>query len=118
MADRTSLTKTPALGTKTNAYTANAADLTMAAADSSNKNLFAASGKDLVVAHNTGVGTATVTIDNTGDDDITAYSLGAGEYAIFGPFGTENNWVQTTWKVHLEASSADVKFGVVDLSNF
>lgn len=119
---RTSLTPKVALGIRSDVYTANAADLTMAAADAANKNQVAASGKNLVIAHNTGMGAATVTISSVVNDlgrtgDIAAYSLGAGEYAVFGPFGIEG-WVQSDLKIYLEASAADVKFGVVDLSNF
>lgn len=116
---RTTLTKTTPLGKRTDKYTANAADLTMTAADTGNTNQFAASGKDLVIAHNTSVGTPyTVTIGNVvPENDIAAYSLGAGEYAVFGPFELDG-WVQTDWKVYLEGENAAVKFGVLDLSNF
>jgi hypothetical protein len=119
---RTSLTPKAALGIRSNVYTANAADLTMTAADVANKNQAAASGKNLIFAHNTGVGAVTITITSVVNGlgrtgDITAFSLGAGEYAVFGPFGIEG-WVQSDLKLYFEASAADVKFGVVDLSNF
>ena len=115
---RATLTKLTALGKRTDVYTANAADLPMAAANVSDKNQFAASGKDFVIARNTSVDTPyTITIENTGDDDITAYALGAGELAVLGPLGLDG-WGQTDWKVYLEASNAAIKFGVVDLSNF
>ncbi len=120
---RTVLTKLVALGTRTDAYAAaNSADLTMAAADVANKNQFAASGKDLVIAHNTGASPYTITVTSVADGlgrtgDIASFSLGAGEYAAFGPFYPDG-WVQTDGKVYLEASNASVKFGVVDLSNF
>lgn len=114
---RTTLTKTTPVGTRTDKYTAGAVDLTMTVADTSNKNQFAASGKDLVIAHNTGGAPYTITVNHTGTDDIVAYSLGAGEYAVFGPFNLDG-WAQTDVKIYLEASNALVKFGVVDLSNF
>ena len=119
---RATLTKTTALGHRSDVYTAGAAALTMTAADASNKNQFAASAKDLVIAHNTGASPYTVTITSTPDGlgrsgDIATYSVPAGVYAVFGPFGLDG-WVQTDGKVYLEASNAAVKFGAVDLSNF
>lgn len=115
---RTDLTKTTALGAY-GTYAVNAADLTMAAADVVNKNQFVASGNDLIVAHNTGASAYTVTISSAPDPygrsgDIAAYSIGAGEYAVFGPMKLPG-WMQTDGKVYLEASNAAVKFGVVAL---
>lgn len=115
---RTNLTKTTALGAY-GSYAVNAADLTMAAADVANKNQFTATGKDLIVAHNTGASAYTVTISSAPDPygrsgDITAYSLGAGEYAVFGPMEL-TGWMQTDGKIYLEAENAAVKFGVVAL---
>lgn len=112
---RINLTKTTPLGTRSDGC---AADLTMEAADASNKNQFAASGKDLVIAHNTGASPYTVTITNLdGADSISTYSLAAGEIAIFGPFDL-TGWCEADWKIYLEASNAAVKFGVLDLSKF
>jgi hypothetical protein len=117
---RALVTKTTALGAYA-AYTGNAADLTMAAANVADKNYFVAGGNDLVVAHNTGVGAVTVTITSVADPfgrtgDVTAYSMAAGEYAVFGPF-KNLGWAQSNGQVYLEASSADVKFGVVAVPN-
>lgn len=116
---RTTLTKTAALGAYGDYSVANAADLTMAAADTSNQNQFVASSRDLVIAHNTGGSAQTVTITSSDDPygrsgDIDAYSIGAGEYAIFGPF-KRPGWIQSDGYVYLEANSTDVKFGVVAL---
>jgi len=115
---RTSLTKTTALGAY-GTYSANAADLTMAAADVGDKNQFTFAGNDLVVAHNTAGTAQTVTISSVADPygrtgDIDTYSIGAGEYAVFGPFEAAG-WQQSDGKVYLEADSADVKLGVVKL---
>lgn len=115
---RTNLTKTTALGAYGN-YAANAADLTMAVADVANKNQFTATGKDLIVAHNTGASAYTVTISSAPDPygrsgDIAAYSIGAGEYAVFGPMEL-TGWMQPDGKIYLEAENAAVKFGVVAL---
>ena len=116
---RTTLTKTTALGPYGDYSAANAADLAMAAADTTNYNQFVASSRDLVIAHNTGGSAYTVTITSSDDPygrtgDVAAYSLGAGEYAVFGPF-KRPGWVQADGYVYLQASNAAVKFGVVAL---
>ncbi len=116
---RTSLTPKAVLGQKSNVYTANAADLTMTAADVANKNQATASGNDLILAHNTGAAPHTITITSIADvmgrtGDISAYSLGAGEYALFGPHKGDG-WTQTDGKLYFEADHAEVKFAVVQL---
>jgi hypothetical protein len=116
---RQSHTPLTALGTKTDAYSAGVADLTMTTADTVNKEDVVLTGNELIVAHNTNAGAQTVTVSSVVDEmgrtgDITTYSLAADDYAIFGPFGTEG-WRQTGGKLHFEASHADVKLGVVKL---
>lgn len=116
---RQSHTPLTALGTKTDAYSANAADLTMTAADVANKEQVTLTGNELVIAYNANAGAQTVTISSVVDDmgrtgDVTTYSIGAGEYAVFGPFGTEG-WRQSDGKLYFEATHADVKLGVVKL---
>ena len=115
---RTTLTKTTALGAYGDYSVADSADMAMTAADISNQNQFVASARDLVVAHNTGGSAYTITITSIEDPHygrlgtITTYSLGAGEYAVFGPF-KRAGWVQSDGYVYLEANNALVKFGVV-----
>jgi hypothetical protein len=116
---RVTLTAKAALGPFGAYSVANSADLTMTAANISDKNQVACSGNDLIIAHNTGAGAHTITITSYTDPynrtgDITAYSLGAGEYAIFGPFKALG-WQQADGKIYFEANDAEVKFGVVAL---
>jgi hypothetical protein len=115
---RTSLTPLTALGAY-GTYSANAADLTMTAADTSNQNQCAMSAKVLLIAHNTGASEHTVTVTSVSDPygrtgHITTYALGAGEYAVFGPF-VPSGWVQSDGKLYFEANHAEVKLGVVKL---
>jgi hypothetical protein len=101
--------------------TANSRDLAMQAADPSLKNYTPlVEGKTLLIAQNTDSGAHTVTITSIVDafnrtGDVTAYSLGAGELAIFGPF-KEAGWKHLdTGEVGIwfEANDATVKFAVV-----
>lgn len=116
MADRTTLVKTVAPG----GYASAGVTVTMAAADIVNQNRFVASGKDLVVAWNSGVGANTVTITSSDDDkgrleNITAESIAANAVRIFGPFKTLG-WRQSGLQyIHLEANSAEVFLGVIQL---
>lgn len=117
---RTSLTVTTALGAYPSLQpAANACDLTMTAADIVNYNQATCSGNDLIIAHNTSGGALTVTITSVADGhnrtgDITTYSVGAGEYAVFGPFKSAG-WMQSDGKLYMAASAADVKLGVIAL---
>jgi len=116
---RTTLTPQNPPGAYPGTIAANAADMTFAAADVANKNQFAATGKELLVVRNDNVGAQTVTINSVVDTfkrtgDITAYSLGASEYAFFGPFPV-GGWRQTDGNLYLEGSHADIKFAVIRL---
>lgn len=115
---RTALTAKTPVGAY-GSYSANAADLTMTAADTSDQNSCVASGNDLIIAHNTDSGAHNITITSVANEkgrsgDISSYSLGAGEYAIFGPFLLPG-WEQTDGSLYFEADDATVKFGVVAL---
>lgn len=112
---RTALTKTAAPGSTNYSGAA----LTMTAADVSNKNEFVASGRDLVVAHNAGATSRTVTITSAADPygrtrDIAAVAIAAGVYMVFGPLEL-TGWQQPDGRVYLEANHAEVKFGVLSL---
>lgn len=113
---RTDLTKTNAT---VGGYPTAGVAITMTAADTVNQNQFAAQGQDLVIAHNTGVTGHTVTITSAADPygrtgDITAESIAAGEYRVYGPF-PRIGWEQSDGKFYLEANDAEVKFGVIKL---
>src|SRR5689334_19627624 len=110
---RQTLTKLTVLGSfPTLPITANAADLPMTAADATNKEQFVLDGKHIIIAHNTGAGARTVTLTSVADagnartGDITAYSIGAGEYAAFGPFDRQG-WMQTAGYMYIEAEHAE-----------
>jgi hypothetical protein len=88
------------------------------AADATNKEEVVITGREILIAQNTGAGARTVTITsvaiNGRTGDITSYSLGAGEFGVFGPFRREG-WAQGTGKLYFEAEHAEVKWAVIRL---
>jgi len=98
---------------------ANALDITLTAADATNKQQTPLSGPIAIVAYNTGVGARTVTFTSVKDarnrtGDITAYSIGAGEMAIL-KFPSTEGWIQTDGMLYYEAEHAEVKFAAISL---
>lgn len=98
---------------------ANARDVafTAAGADFADGASFPITGRELLLVHNGNAGAQTVTITSVADDknrtgDITTYSIGIGEYALFGPF-KKAGWAQSTGLLHFAATAADVEFLVL-----
>lgn len=96
---------------------ADGADVTMTAGDASNGNDFVSSGDEIVIVQNTHATLAyTVTFTSVADSlnrtgDITAYSLAAGDIAVFGPFPA-HGWRYTGNKIRVTVSNASVKIGL------
>jgi hypothetical protein len=116
---RTTLTKTTPLGGYPSLpISANAADVTLTAADVANKNQFKAEAGDILLAQNSDpTNPYTVTLTSASDShkrtgDVTAYTLQAGDISVFGPFELEG-WRQTDGYFYLEANNAAVKFGIL-----
>lgn len=98
---------------------ANALDIAMTAADTVNKEQFAPSGDDLIIAQNTGASAYTITFTSAADEfkrmgDVSAYSLGAGEIAAFR--FKKPGWVQSDGFIYIEANNAAVKWAVIQLA--
>jgi len=94
-------------------------DFTWSAADNANGNKVDHNGNVLVLARNDDGSPQTVTITSTTDPwgrsgTISAYSLGAGEYACFGPFRGPG-WQNADGHLYLTASDANVNFAVIQL---
>lgn len=105
----------------TTPITANALDFTWTAAgaDYADGARFTLTGKEILLVHNGNVGAQTVTITSQVDPynrtgHITAYSLGAGEYAVFPQFQL-TGWADGSGYLILAASAADVEFAVLRL---
>jgi hypothetical protein len=113
----TAITVTETLGPYGN-YAADAADFTPTAADAANGNHYVSDGTEIVVAENTdGAAAHTVTVTSQPDalgrtKDISAYSLGANEKAVFGPFAPLG-WRNSSGQVLVSADSALVTFAVI-----
>lgn len=119
---RQTITKTTAPGSYPSLQpAANALDITWVQADTVNKEQFKLTGREILLAWNQGVGAQTVTVDSVVDKhkrtgSITAYSIGASEIAVLGPFALEG-WRQTDGNLYLEANSTDIRFAVIEVPN-
>lgn len=99
--------------------TANSLDVAFQAGDNSLGNYTAlVENKTYVLAWNTDVGAHTVTITSTADTfnrtgNISAYSIGAGEIAQFGPF-KQLGWSQSG-QLWIDVNDNTVKLAVITL---
>lgn len=112
---RVTLTKSNSPGPNPTAGVA----VTMTAADTVNFEQFTLTGREVLIIHNTGASSRTYTITSTADPygrtrDITTQTIAAAAIHTVGPFGLAG-WQQTTGHLFLEASNAEVKFGVIAL---
>lgn len=92
-------------------------DLTMTAGDAANLNQFVIDGPMILVAHNTGVGARTITLESVADaslrtGNITAYSIGAGEIFAY-KLDSTIGWRQTDGFFYVTVSHAEVKLGII-----
>jgi hypothetical protein len=91
--------------------------VTMTAADTTNKERFVLTGREILVIQNTGAGAHTYTITSTADpqgrtSDISAQSIAAGAIHMLGPLDLPG-WAQTSGQyLHIEANHTEVKWGV------
>jgi len=99
------------------------ADFTMAAADVANGNYFACTGREIILVKNTdGANPYYVTIDSVDDEkgrqeDITQYSLAAGDFAAFGVGLTNSKgWKQTNGQIYIDAENIAVEIAVLRLA--
>lgn len=109
---RQTLTVTTAPGK----YPTDGVVVTETAADATNKEQVKLTGRELLLARNTGAGARTVTITSVAKDGrtghITADSIAAGAIHVFGPFALLG-WAQTDGYLYFEAEHAEVKWSVI-----
>lgn len=111
---RTNLTPIDAPG----CYGADPAALAWAAADVANKNQVTLTGREIVLAHNSGAVAHTITVTSAQDPykrtgDVTA-QIPAGEYRVFGPVALDG-WMQSDGRLYLEADHAEILFAILRL---
>lgn len=120
---RTPITPQTLQGNKVSAYAvAESADITFAASTGSagdSGNSFTSTGNDILIARNDNAAAKTITFTTLEDpyglqEDISAYSIGIGEYAIFGIFQVVP-WRQADGLVYFETNHADIKVAVIAL---
>lgn len=116
---RTALSVQEPPGKHPGSIAAEAADLTWEAGDATDLNSYVSTGRELVLVRNDDAAAQTVTIHSVADSfnregDIAAYSVGVGEYAMFGPIPVEG-WRQSDGTVHIDPSAATLMFAIVRL---
>lgn len=103
------------------AIVANGADYTMAAGTVTDGDTFVCTGREILLCRNINVAAKTITITSIADEtnrteDIATYSIGAGEYAVFG-VGLTNakGWKSTAGTIRITVEHADVLVAVLRL---
>jgi len=98
-----------------------AAHFTPVAGTITDGNTWVCNGRDLLFFQNSDAGAVTVTITSVADEknrtgDITTYSIGIGEFAMFS-VGLTNalGWQSTAKKIRITVSDADLKVSVLRL---
>lgn len=121
MADPTAITVQTVLAPFA-AVGAGAADFTFAAGTVSDGDTFVCTGRELLLVKNTEVADPkTITITSVDDEtnrseNITSYSLAAGDYAVFGVGLTNSKgWKSTAGTIRITVSAATVKVAVLRL---
>lgn len=116
---RTALTVLTPKGPFPGTVAADDLDYTYAVGDTVNNNSFPATGRELLLIENVNVGAQTVTFLSVADTfkrtaDITAYSVGPSEFAVFW-FGSITGWKQTDGNIYINPGHADVKMAVLKI---
>ena len=91
------------------------ATLTFTAADATNKESTAHTGREVIIFRNSGASTRNVTVNSVADSrnrtgDLT-FTLAAGAVKAVGPLGVDG-WRQSTGVLHFEADHAEVLIAV------
>jgi len=99
---------------------ADSLDMTLTAADTVNFNQSPLSGSLLLIAQNSGASPYTITISSVVDSrnrtgDISAYSLAAGDIAMF-LINQADGWLQADGNLYYQGSNAAVKFALLKIA--
>jgi hypothetical protein len=110
---RTQLTAEQPVGPYPGTVEAGALALTWTACDPTNFNACALTGNEVLLLQNTGDAAATVTIHSVPDpeqrtDDISDYSIPAGDFISFSFLAGTSGWLQSDGNFYFDASAASV----------
>lgn len=103
------------------AIAANGADYTMAAGTVTDGDTFVCTGREILLCRNINIAAKTITITSVDDEtnrsgDITTYSIGASEYAVFGVGLTNSKgWKSASGTIRITVEHADVLVAVLRL---
>lgn len=103
------------------AISANGADYTYAAGTVTDGDTFVCTGREILLVKNDNVAAKYITIVSVDDEtnrseNITQYSIGAGEFAVFGVGLTNSKgWKSTAGTIRITVEHADVKVAVLRL---
>jgi hypothetical protein len=117
----TALTVQTAKGPYPGTVAANDLDITWTAGDAVNGNSFISTGRELLLVRNDDAGAQTLTLKSVADTfartaDISAYSVGIGEYAAFW-VGDRQGWTTGGGLVLINpVASANLFFAVLRLA--
>jgi hypothetical protein len=105
----------------TNSGSAGYHDFTLAASTAATTDAWTCTGKDILILFNSGSIAYTATITSQADEknrteDITDYSLAAGDYAAFGCGLTNGKgWMDSSKKITITTSNILIKVAVLRL---
>jgi len=100
---------------------AGAADFTFAAGTPTDGDTFVCTGREILIVNNTDVATKYITVVSVDDEtnrseNITTYSLAAGDFAVFGVGLTNSKgWKSSAGTIRITVEDADVKVAVLRL---
>lgn len=120
MADPTVMTVVDILGPFA-AIVADAADFTFTPLTLTDGDVFRCTGREILLVYNPSGGALTITITSVDDEygraeDITTYSVGAGEWSVFGVGLTnQKGWKNASGNIRITGSSADLDAVVLRL---
>lgn len=94
-------------------------ELTFTAANATDKEQVIHTGKEILIAFNSGASSRSVTITSvasarTGRTGDLTHSVGAGKFFMAGPLAPEG-FTQTNGYLYMEAAHADVKWAVIQV---
>lgn len=114
---------TPKVPPSTNgSISANAADLTFTACDTSGGNSCAHTGREMILCKNTNgastsyVVTVSSVADELGRTGDQTYTVGAGKTAVLGPYPVRG-WRQSTGKLLFSSTNTELQFCVITIPN-